>query len=63
MEWCSREASAALRESMPSLQGGRSKFLHTQQNLCYNLRLRESEEAGEMDEWLKSHAWKACIGS
>ncbi len=19
--------------------------------------------AGEMDEWFKSHAWKACIGS
>ncbi len=20
-------------------------------------------ESGEMDEWFKSHAWKACIGS
>jgi hypothetical protein len=23
----------------------------------------KAKEAGEMDEWLKSHAWKACIGS
>ena len=21
------------------------------------------EHAGEMDEWFKSHAWKACVGS
>src|SRR4051812_39952574 len=29
------------------------------------MRLRESEgrTPGEVDEWLKSHAWKACIGS
>jgi hypothetical protein len=33
------------------------------QNPCYNLPLPERGEAGEMDEWLKSHAWKACIGS
>jgi hypothetical protein len=24
---------------------------------CYNRRLR-----GEVDEWFKSHAWKACVG-
>jgi hypothetical protein len=23
----------------------------------------KAEHAGEMDEWFKSHAWKACIGS
>lgn len=23
----------------------------------------QRENAGEMDEWFKSHAWKACIGS
>ena len=34
-------------------------------NPCYNMRLRESEgrTPGEVDERLKSHAWKACIGS
>ncbi len=34
-------------------------------NPCYNTRLRESEgrTPGEVDERLKSHAWKACIGS
>jgi hypothetical protein len=21
------------------------------------------DEFGEMDEWFKSHAWKACVGS
>jgi hypothetical protein len=21
-----------------------------------------AKDAGEMDEWFKSHAWKACIG-
>lgn len=41
----------------------RKLFWLYQRIVCYNLRLHESEDAGEMDEWLKSHAWKACIGS
>ena len=34
------------RERFPPLPG-----------LCYN-----PTPAGEMDEWFKSHAWKACSG-
>jgi hypothetical protein len=35
--------------------------------VCYNRGLRLQAAAvtnsGEMDEWFKSHAWKACVGS
>jgi hypothetical protein len=24
---------------------------------------RARRPSGEMDEWFKSHAWKACVGS
>jgi hypothetical protein len=24
---------------------------------------RTRRPSGEMDEWFKSHAWKACVGS
>jgi hypothetical protein len=24
---------------------------------------KQQQPAGEMDEWFKSHAWKACVGS
>ncbi len=26
-------------------------------------QLKVFDEFGEMDEWFKSHAWKACVGS
>ena len=26
-------------------------------------QLKAFDEFGEMDEWFKSHAWKACVGS
>lgn len=37
---------------LPELWGWRAAT-----GVCYTLSL-----AGEMDEWFKSHAWKACIG-
>lgn len=32
------------------------------EGLAYLPGVLQSRASGEMDEWLKSHAWKACIG-
>lgn len=43
------EFPAAYSRSSKGLAGGRGSLLY-------------SRSSGEMDEWFKSHAWKACIG-
>lgn len=48
---------AGRRPRDPSdLHGSSDGVADCRQSLLY------SRSSGEMDEWFKSHAWKACIG-